>query len=164
MKTFREFVDKKARLAKRQLRIVERILKQHSMAVGSFLEDDDPYIFLKNPNGQTSFEGVRIYKIGDSLAYRIQKEDKTHPYGKAYQLDIEGMYDDMISDKFKEEKAGQEIIKAIKEEFASFFAKSADAEKRLQQGEFDKRGDPLGDVMVKSGMGTDYANLVYSKT
>jgi len=163
MKTFHEFVDKKTRRAKRQLQIVEKLLKQQGMTVGSFLEGDDPYIFLKANKGSASFEGVRIYKIGGNLAYRIQKEEKTHPYGKAYSLDIEGMWDDLIGDKMDEEAAGKKIISAVREEFENFFAKSLDAEKQLRQGDFDKKGNPMGNVML-TGTGSDYSNLVHSKS
>lgn len=163
MNTFNEFVDKKTRESRKQLKIIEKILRRHKMPVGSFLEEEDPYLFLKNHQGQASFEGVRIYKIGGALAYRIQKESQTHPYGKAYALDIEGMWDDLISDETKEDKAGGEIIKAVKEEFQNFFAKSLEAEKELRQGDFDKKSDPMGNVMTTGGQGTDYSNMVFSK-
>ena len=164
MNTFHEFVDRKTRRAKRQLQIIEKILKKHNLSVGSFLEGDDPYIFLHTNKGSTSFDGVRIYKIGGNLAYRIQKEDKTHPYGKAYSLDIEGMWDDLIGDKMDEEAAGKKIIAAVKEEFEIFFAKSLEAEKELRAGDFDMKGNPMGNVMVTSGQGTDYSNLIHSKS
>ncbi len=133
------------------------------MSVSSFLEGDDPYVFLRSNKGGTSFEGVRIYKIGGNIAYRIQKEEKTHPFGKAYPLDIEGMWDDLIGDKMDEKEAGKQIIKAVHEEFDTFFTKSLDAEKQLRTGDFDRKGNPLGNVMI-TGQGTDYSNLVHSKS
>ena len=163
MKTFHEFVDRKTRRAKRQLQIIEKILKKNNMSVSSFLEGDDPYVFLRSNKGGTSFEGVRIYKIGGNIAYRIQKEEKTHPFGKAYPLDIEGMWDDLIGDKMNEEEAGKKIIEAVKEEFDTFFVKSSDAEKQLRAGDFDKRDNPLGNVML-TGQGNDYSNLIHSKS
>jgi hypothetical protein len=164
MKTFHEFVDKKTRRAKRQLKIIEGILRKGHMTVSSFLEEEDPYVFLKSNKGQTSFGGVRIYKIGNILAYRIQKEAKTHPYGKAYALDIEGMWEDLIGDRVTEEKAGHKIIEAIQKEFDTFLVKSMDAEKRLRVGDFDKKGDGLGNVMMTSSQGTDYSNLIHTKS
>jgi hypothetical protein len=161
MNTFREFVDRKNRRAKKQLKIVEKILKKQNMSVNSFLENDDPYIFLRSNRGGASFEGVRIYKIGGGLAYRIQKEEKTHPYGKAYSLDIESMWDDLIGDKMDEEKAGKTIIKAVKQEFENFFNKSVDAEKQIRSGDFDRKDNPLGNVMTTS-QGSDYSNSVHS--
>ena len=163
MKTFREFVDKKTREAKRQLKIIEKVLRKCGMTAQNFMEED-PYIFVKNTGGQTSFDGIRIYKIAGTMAYRIQKESKTHPYGTAYMLDVEGMFDDLIADNVHEEKAGKEVMKAIAEEIQAFFKRSAKAEKDLRASEFDKKSDPWGNVMVKSGGGTDYANLVHSRS
>jgi len=159
--TFHDFVDKKSREAKKQLGTVEKVLKQGGMNVSNFLETgDDPYIFLRNPQGGTSFGGVRIYKIGSNMAYRVQKEDKTHPYGKAYLLDVEGMFEDLISDQ-TEQQAGEEVIKAIAEELRKFFSQSADAEKEIRQGEFDQKSDPMGRVTINTH-GSDYSNTVNS--
>lgn len=165
MKTFNEFVDKKAREAQRQLKIVEKLLRHHGMQAKGFYEhEDEPYVFVKNPGGQTSFDGVRIYKIAGTMAYRIQKEATTHPYGTAYQLDIEGMYSDLIGDKIHEKKAGESVMRAIMEEIQKFFKNSAAAEKDLRASEFDKNNDPWGNVMMKSAQGTDYSNLINSKS
>jgi len=164
MKTFREFVDKKTRESKRQLKIIEKVLRKHGVTTQNFCEEEDPYVFAKNPGGQTSFDGIRIYKIAGTMAYRIQKEASTHPYGTAYMLDVESMYNDLIADNVHEEKAGKEVMKAIGEEVAAFFKRSGKAEKDLRASEFDKKSDPWGNVMVKSGGATDYANLVHSRS
>ena len=164
MKTFREFVDKKTRESKRQLKIIEMVLRKHGVSTQNFCEEEDPYVFVKNTGGQTSFDGIRIYKIAGTMAYRIQKEAKTHPYGTSYMLDIESMFDDLIADNVHEEKAGKEVMKAIAEEIQAFFQRSAKAEKELRASEFDKKNDPWGNVMVKSGGGTDYSNLVNSRS
>src|ERR1017187_6959111 len=103
MRSFNEFVDKKTREAKKQLGIIEKVLHKNGLKVKSHLNDGtDPYVFIEDPTKQLSFGGVRIYKIGDSISFRVQKEEKTHPYGKAYQLDIEGMYKDLTSDDVTE--------------------------------------------------------------
>lgn len=160
MKKFREFVDKKARQSKRQLGILKSVLEQNGMAVKDFIEEEEPYIFLKNPNGGTQFDGVRIYKIGDDICYRVQNEDRTHPYGKAYALEVEDMFNDLISDdEYDHAKAGQEIMKGLAEELRDFFTKSAQAEKELRAGEYDQNSDPLGKVII-SPMGTDYSSKV----
>ena len=164
MATFREFVDKKTRKAKKELGIVEKILSQAGITVKNFLDEDEPYIYVENPSGNLPFEGVRIYKIGDDIAYRVQKEEKTHPYGKAYLLDIEGMYDDLISDNVNEEKAGKAIIKAINSEMRNFFVKSAEAERDVRAAELDRQTDPMGRVQIRSTTGTDYANTIQNTT
>lgn len=159
---FGDYVGKKERQAKKQLGIIKEILSQQGMAVKDHLEEEDPYIFLQNPNGGTQFQGIRIYKIGDYLCYRVQNEESTHPYGKAYQLEVEDMFQDLVSDEdYNQEQAGKEVMKSIVEELRKFFAKSAEAEKELRAGEFDTQRDPLGKIVV-SPTGTDYANRVTS--
>ena len=96
------------------------------------------------------------------MAFRVQKEEKTHPYGKAYSLDVEGMFHDLISDEeMNEKKAGEEVMKGIVKEIRSFFDKSLEAEKEGREGEFDKAGDPLGRVMIR-GQANAYSNNVTS--
>jgi hypothetical protein len=165
MRSFVEFVDKKTKDTLRQLGLLKRVLEKNGMTVANFLEDDDPHIFIRVNKKNLSFDGVRIYKIGGGLAYRVQKEEKTHPYGKAYSIDVEGMYDDMISDEMDEEKAGKEVMKSLVQEIRKFFDKSSDAEKELRSIEFDKSSnkDPMGNIVART-TGTDYANQVHNKT
>ena len=158
---FSEFVDKKTRQAKRELGIIKQILEKENMMVQSFLESGEPYIFLRSPGKGLSFEGVRIYKIGGAITFRIQKEAKTHPYGQAYRLDVEEMYNDLISEeKYDEEKAGKEVMRAVIGEMKSFFSQSAEAEKELRATEFDT--DPMSRIMMSS-TGTDYSSQVTNK-
>lgn len=161
MKSFNEFVDHKEREGKRHLRIVAKLLESQGFSVKDHLSNDEPYVFMAAPEKNVSFDGIRIYKIGSQLAYRIQKEEKTHPFGKAYQLNIEDMFDDLLSDHQEPESAGKEVVKAVTEEVKKFFTKTAAAEKELRSGEFD-RPDPLNRIMIKT-TGTDYSDTVFSK-
>jgi len=160
---FNQFVDKKGREAKKQLTLIKNVLEKGGMNVGDFLEDDDPYIFVHTKNEGLTFDGVRIYKIGNSIAFRVQKEEETHPYGRAYPLNIEDMFKDLVSDEMEEEKAGKEVMEAISKEIQKFFEKSSKAERDMQQSDLDKNNDSLSKVMVKS-TGTDYANQVHNKS
>lgn len=138
MKTYLEFVDKKERDSKRHLKIIKKMLDQNGFQTEAFFDNlDDPYVFLYCPEKDLSFEGVRIYCIGDNIAYRIQKEKDTHPYGSAYSLDIEGMYNDYISDYGDEEKSGKSVIKSVKNEFTKFFESSRKAEKEIKSVEIE---------------------------
>jgi len=124
-------------------------------------EDSEPYIFCYNPSKTGSFDGLRIYKIGNDLAFRIQKENKTHPYGSAYPLPIESMFYDFLSDKgVDEKKAGEKIIEAVGKEIRKFFEKSLEADRA--QREEDIEQDSAGSVITRSG-GTDYSSMVFSK-
>lgn len=163
MKTFREFIDRKTRESKRQLTMIKKILEQDGVEIKDYLNEEEPYLYMKSPGNKVSFGGVRIYKVLGSLGYRVQKEENTHPYGKAYALPVEEMYDDYLEDDAKPKEAAEEVASGVIEELKTFFQKSAEAEKELNQGEFDRQGDALGKVMIKT-TGTDYSNTVHSKT
>lgn len=134
---FRDFLDTKNREAVKHLKIINKILEKNNMQSESHLDSDEPYVFLKANNRNLSFSGVRIYKIGDTLAFRIQKENKTAPYGAAYPIAVEDMFDQLISeDGVDEQKAGMEVMKAIIDHFNKFFEESSKAEKELRDIEF----------------------------
>jgi hypothetical protein len=162
--SFKEFVSKKDREAHHQLKTIKKLLEKHGFTVEAFLEnEDDPYVFLNANNDQLSFDGVRIYKLGDVMAFRVQKEKDTHPYGKAYPLDIENMFNDMMSESGSEKKAGEEVIEAVVDEFKRFFKKSRTAEKDLKSAEVEQeREDGNGKVLVRNNT-LDYASMVGNK-
>lgn len=166
IKTFTDFLDKKQRDSLKQLEIVQKVLERNGMRVENFLDIDkneDPYIFCLNPSRNTSFDGVRIYKIGETLAFRIQKENKTHPYGKAYALKVEEIFNDLMGEEeIDQKKAGMKVIELIGKELKKFFEKSQDAETDERQHNVD--GDlNAGNVLIRA-TGTDYSSLVYNKT
>lgn len=161
-KRFSQFVDKKMRHAKKQLDTVNRVLQKEGMNTQNHTEEEDPFIFIKNPGTPLSFDGIRMYHIGGKIAWRIQKEEDTHPYGDAYSLDVEGMFHDLVSDEhMDEEKAGKEVMEGIVKEIRSFFDKSSEAEKEERSAEFDQAGDPLGKTMIR-GQGNAFSNQVTS--
>jgi hypothetical protein len=166
-KSFGEFVDKKKRESVKQLQLLKRVLESNGLKVENFLtsnSEDEPYIFCFSPTRNGSFEGIRLYKIGSDLAFRIQKENKTHPYGSAYPLPVEDMFHDFLSDEDVDQmKAGMKVIEAIVKEVRGFFDKSIEAEKEDRDGQVEKDGDPAGNVLVRT-TGTDYSSLVYNKS
>jgi len=165
-KSFGNFVDKKKRESIRQLRLLKQLLESGGgMKVESFLdtESGDPYVFCSTPDKNGSFDGVRIYKIGDQLAFRVQKENKTHPYGKAYPLPIEEMFHDFLSDQDVDQmKAGKKVIESVVKEMRRFFDQSVEAEKEERERNLDTGDDSEGNVLVRT-TGTDYSSLVYNK-
>ena len=165
-RSFGDFVHKKRRDAIRQLKIIKKMLEHQGMKVDNFLEandaDADPYIYCYNPQKNGSFDGIRIYKVGENLAFRIQKENETHPYGPAYPLPIEDMFNDFMSDSgVDEKKAGMKIIESVGREVRTFFDKSVEAEKK-NRAQDDMGGDSAGSTMVRT-TGTDYSSIIYSK-
>lgn len=154
---FLEFVDRKQREAVKHLGLMEKLFQKSGMQISAHLNDEDPYIFVKSPDGRLSFDGVRVYEIGGMMAYRVQREQKTEPFGKAYLLDVEDMFNDFMSENMKEEDAGQKVIESVISEIKKFFVKSAKAEQEL----IDNGQDGAG-IILKTG-GTDYSSSVINK-
>lgn len=163
-KTFGDFVDKKKRDSIRQLKLVKQVLEHNGLKVENFIEserDQEPYIFCYSPSRNSGFDGIRIYKIGSEIAFRIQKESKTHPYGSAYSLPIESMFSDFLSDQDTDEaKAGKKIIEAVGKEIKKFFERSIEAEQNDRSLDLDRESG--GSVLVRT-TGADYSALIYNK-
>lgn len=163
-KTFGDFVDKKKRDSIRQLKLVKQVLEHNGLKVENFIDSEsgqEPYIFCYSPSRNGGFDGIRIYKIGSELAFRIQKESKTHPYGSAYSLPIESMFSDFLSDQDADEaKAGKKIIEAVGKEIKKFFERSIEAEQNDRSLDLDRESG--GSVLVRT-TGTDYSALIYNK-
>lgn len=166
-KSFGDFVDKKRRDAIKQLNLVEKLLQKSGFKVEAFLAEDadtEPYVFCYNPRRNATFDGVRIYKIGNSLAFRVQQEAETHPYGKAYPLNIEEMFQDFLSDDgITQRQAAEKCIESVSKEIRMFFDKSENAERSAYKAQVFDRDNGDGDIGIKS-TGTDYSAMIYSKS
>jgi hypothetical protein len=166
MKPFKAFIDHKHRESRKQLKLIEKVLESQGMQVKDFLKEDDPYIFILNPIKEAGFDGIRLYKIGETIAFRVQKREKTHPFGAAYELPVEEMFDDILTDVRNPEKAGKEVIKFVTEEVKRFFKKSAEAAEQIRGNiNFDNDQQPWNNkiVMRTNELGIDFANMVYTK-
>lgn len=137
---FNKFLEIKNREVKKQLEIVKKILESKNFKVESFFDEESPYIFVRS-SISLPFEGLRIYKIGSNMAYRIQNENKTQPYGKSYDLNIESAFSDLVTD-MSEEEAGKVIIESLIKEIQSFFKESEKAQQELSVVNFQK-SDPI---------------------
>lgn len=156
MQNFREFATQKERDARKHLEIVKKMFEHAGMKVVDRLKmKEDPYIFIHSPEKNLSFEGVRVYQIGNTIAFRIQREADTHPYGKAYPLNIQAMFEDLLGEDLPDEKIAQEVMRQSIQEVKSFFEKSAEAEKSLDI----KKSDPLSRILARSS-GTDYSSTL----
>jgi hypothetical protein len=166
LKSFGNFVDKKKRDGLNQLRIIEKLLRKEGMKVESFLEQErDPYLFCENPKKDLNFEGVRIYKIGSSIAFRIQKESKTHPYGRAYPIPIEDMFNDFMTDEgVDEQRAGTMVIEAVGKELRRFFDMSLEADKENREAQSEDRASSSAVGAKASVSVVDYGNLITAKS
>lgn len=126
---FSSFLNKKANEARKQLKIMKEILSESELKVKDLLDADDPYLFVDDPDGEMEF-GIRIYKVGSEIAYRVQRRADTNPYGEAYPLNIESSFADLVSD-MDEDEAADKIKRAVVEEVKAFFKKSAEARDEL---------------------------------
>jgi GGDEF domain-containing protein len=162
IRSFREFLGGKKREAQRQLHMVMKVLEQSGFKVEDHLEQfDEPYIFCYNPNKDTSFKGIRLYKIGDQIAYRVQRESKTHPFGTAYMIDMDGIFNDLMGDGVtKKEELGRKVMEEVAKTLRNFFQESAQAEK--QEDQWDD--DAMGQVHVRNALGGDYSSQVTNST
>lgn len=133
---FASFLEKKSEESKKQLEIIRDVLVEGEFEISDFTKERDPYIFCKSNKQDLDFEGIRIYKIGSSIAYRIQNESQTEPYGKAYSLNVEKAFENLISD-MNEEKAAERIKKLIIQELNSFFEESQKAQEKINAGNLD---------------------------
>ena len=162
MRTFKDYIDNKQKKVIKQLQIIGNMLERSGFKVTNFTEDadvnHDPYIFVYNTAGTRYFDGIRIYSIGKKLAYRVQKEEITHPFGTAYSLDVEEMFNDFLEEEgVDEKKAGHMIIKELPNMVKRFFERSAKAEKELETQEIiDKK-----DKTIRSTTGTDYSSMIH---
>lgn len=137
---FNKFLEIKNREVKKQLEIIKKVLESKKLKVESFFDGESPYIFVRSPIS-LPFEGLRIYKIGSNIAYRIQNENTTQPYGKSYDLNIENAFSDLITD-MTEEEAGKVVIESLAKEIESFFKESEKAQQELSVVSFQK-SDPM---------------------
>lgn len=139
---FSNFLDKKSKEARKQLKIVGDILERGEFKVDCFINEENPYIYVRSSHDGLTFDGVRVYKVGDELAYRVQRESKTAPYGIAYGLNLEEIFGDLVAD-MGDEEAAKHINKALLQEFKNFFKRSSEAQDELNGMQFDKASKVL---------------------
>jgi len=151
---FSSFVDKKTNKARKELALVRGVLEEGGLKVEDFTKERDPYLYVPSTKKGLDFGGIRIYKVGSSIAYRIQNEGDTEPYGASYPLDIEGMFDELISE-MDEDKAAEEIKKAVLEEINGFFERSMEAQDEIGDNMFD----PQSKIVVPGRAG-DLSNMM----
>lgn len=147
---FSTFVDRKTNKARKELAVIKDVLDEAGIKVKDFIKEHEPFLYVPSTDKGLDFGGVRVYKIGSSVAYRIQNESDTQPYGMSYPLDVGGMFDELLGD-MDEEEAAEEVKKAIAEEFRGFFKKSSEAQEKANSDGFDPQsrivvGGKVGDI------------------
>lgn len=164
MKTFLEFVSAKSDQKPENLGLLTVILRNDGLKVHEFLDDHkEPYIYVFNPLDDLSFQGVTVYKKGDVLAFRAQRYEDSQPYGAAYNIDMQGIYDDLLYDNKDKKQALDLLCRKLCKNMRDFFRKSKKAEDEALQSQLrspeDKDG--AGQIIIRN-TGTDYSNQIYS--
>lgn len=162
---FSSFVDVKNKEIIEKLKVLSKVLSQ-DFEVKEFLEDmENPYLYVSpEKTMDLPFDGVRVYQIGSSFAYRVQNENKSEPYGNAYPLNIEQAYEDLAPD-MEGVKMAKTISNIVIEEFESFFKQSSKAEVDqravlFSRNPVSKNNDVSNQVTVGRALG-DYSNSIY---
>jgi len=155
---FMSYISRRNQQVIEHLKLVKEILGKGGLEVrDNTSENADPYLFVFNPQSNLSFDGIRIYNIGNKLAFRAQKHEDTEPFGKAYGLNVEKLFEDMMTDDTEDKKMAVDIAKAIIAEVKMFFKESWKAE---NDPELAKK-DPLDRILVRTA-GHDYSNVTYN--
>jgi len=165
IRTFKDYMTLEDRKALKQLKIVQSLLEKGGLKVMDFTEsenDQNPYIYVYNTASNKFFDGIRVYSIGKKLAFRVQKEERTHPFGSAYPLKIEEMFEDLVSEEnVDQKKAGEKLIEEVPKMIKKFFERSSEAEKDIiDQDIIDKTDNTAG---APTTGGTDYSYMVHRK-
>ena len=129
--SFKRFLNLKNESKRKQLKLMKQMLEKNNIKAFDHLDDEDPYIYIESTENGQSFGGVRVYGIGDELAFRVQKREDTHPYGSAYSINIQEIYTDLLeTGKKTEDEIAVELIKMVSEGFKKFFSESKSQEKK----------------------------------
>lgn len=155
MHSFGKFLNRKDQDNKENLETLRDLFSKSGFKVYDHLNNHkEPYIFINKPKiyDNLSFGGVRVYTRGtDIICYRIQNKEHTEPYGTAYQLDVKGMFKNMI--KEDKETIGEKIINYLVSEIDNFFKRSSKVEKELNVSV-----SPMGNLVAPTISAGDFSN------
>lgn len=149
MKKFSAYIDRKERENKNNLRTLSKILERSGFSVKNKLDHfKEPYLYIEKPINNNpiieslTFGGIRIYNRGSNICYRPQNNIDVEPYGKAYLLDIEGMYKGLLK-KENSKEVGMDLVQYIIEEVLNYFLYSAKS-----QLDTEEKIDPFSKMVV----------------
>jgi len=167
MKTFLEYqIHRIKQDNPKRLQTLKKCLVKSGLFVDDFTEGEDCHLFVTAMPSPQEFEGIRIYCLGNICSYRVQKVKDTEPYGKAYLLDLQKTFDDILEEKgmkASNKDCVEAFIERIGKEIRDFFAQSMKDEDEFYQSEIDAedKSDPAS-AMVLPAYTQDYSSSVYS--
>jgi hypothetical protein len=172
MLTFLEYSIHRVREQQpKKLKLLLQAIKAAGLvAIDHTDNEKDPHIFLKAFPQPEEFDGVRVYILGHIVAFRVQKNEGTSPYGKAYLLDMQKIYEDLLEEEdpnTEEEKREtlKKLVRKIGDKIRNFWKDSIkDEEEQLKDELGSMNRTDIGGAMLAPAYGGDYSNAVYSST
>jgi len=164
MITLQEFYNVLDDQKKTDLETLLRIFRSDGLKVHEFLDrKKDPYIYVFNPLNDLSFQGISVYKHGDILCYRPQRYQDSQPYGAAYLVKMQDIYDDLIYKEKEKSRALSVLCKKLCKDVRSFFRQSKGAEDSIMKSQMRSPSDidGTGQIVIRN-TGTDYSDKIYS--
>lgn len=166
MQRFSNFMSRKERSNKDNLRVLSKVLERAGFQVKDHLNHHgSPYIYIEKPIDHDplietlTFGGIRIYSLGDTVCFRPQNRENAEPFGLGYLLPIKDMFKDLIKET-NSEKIGLDLVRYLVEEVLNFFVISA---KTQNQEDKNLDNDSLGKIVSSSDV-NDYSNTVTGST
>jgi hypothetical protein len=152
-----------------RLKDLYRLLKAGGLVVvDKTNEQNDPHLWVQAHPTPQEFSGIRVYLLGNICAFRVQKLETTEPYGKAYLMDLQGIFDKILEKmgnkaQKSSKEAVKELIKSVSGEINAFYHDSIKDEEEFVQDQLygPERSDVGGAALVPSS-GFDYSMKVYA--
>jgi hypothetical protein len=171
MQTFLEYAIHRVKTFEpKRLHNLYLALKKGGLAVINRIhQQNDPHLWVQAHPQPEEYRGLRIYLLGNICAFRVQKLEKTEPYGKSYLLDLQEMYDNILEDLGEEEDnkdpnmAMNILIKQMCDKIRKFYIDSIKDEEEFLSAQLNgpERQD-IGGAAILPVTGIDYSSQVYS--
>jgi hypothetical protein len=172
MLTFLEYSIHRVREQQpKKLGLLLKSIKSAGLVAIDHTDDEkDPHIFVRAHPQPEEFQGIRLYILGHIVAFRSQKLEDTAPYGKAYLLDMQKIYEDLLEEedpKNEEEKKEtlKKLVRIIGDKIRKYWSDTIEDEEEQLQDELGgmERTD-IGGAMLAPAYGNDYSSAVYNST
>jgi len=152
MQTFFEFFKRDEYESRKHLKLLKKVFSDDGMYSIDFTdgEHEEPYIYVAAPS-DVSYQGLRVYQKGNILAFRVQKNPKTVPYGTPVEIKIQNILDKILMDVDNEDDAVENLNKEICKIVKDFFKQTKTAEEKILNAELsDDSLDGFGQITIRN--------------
>lgn len=142
MSIFSDYLKSRNYSGRRKLAIFAEVMRRADLHVIPRFDGAEPHLFVSRGPDRT---GVRIYEIGDRLAFRVQDLPDGEPHGRAFGIDVQRLFEEIIEeiDDKTPENAAWLLLGELGNAMKSFFADSIKAA-RKKPGEPGLKPEPRG--------------------